>query len=190
MEAAKVILLNGAGSAGKTSLARALQNASREPFLHVRMDAFLDMLPARYLNDPDGFTFASSVEDGRRVVSIRSGPIAQRTMRGMRSAVVAMAATGNPLIVDDVLLGDEKQEYARLLAPFQPLVVGVYCPLDVLEERERQRGDRPIGLARWQYDKVHAGMTYDVTVDTGEASPEACARQVMHALAQRILSSN
>ena len=45
MKTAKIILLNGTGSSGKTSLARALQAASRDVFLHVQMDAFLDMLP-------------------------------------------------------------------------------------------------------------------------------------------------
>jgi len=182
MQKAKIILLNGVGSSGKTSLARALQAASGDVFLHVQMDAFLDMLPTRYLDDPDGFTFASSTEDGKDVVSIRSGPVARRAMRGMRHAIVALAVEGNNLIVDEVLLGDEKKEYVRLFAPFQLITVGVHCALQVLEERERQRGDRLVGLARWQFDKVHTGMTYSVTVDTSEATPEECARVVMHAL--------
>jgi chloramphenicol 3-O phosphotransferase len=50
---ARVILLNGVGSAGKSSIARALQDITREPFLHVEMDAFLDMLPASSLETPE-----------------------------------------------------------------------------------------------------------------------------------------
>jgi chloramphenicol 3-O phosphotransferase len=183
MQTTKIILLNGVGSSGKTSLARALQAASKDPFLHVQMDAFIAMLPARYLDDPDGFTFASSTVDGKSIVSIQSGPVAQQAMRGMRHAMVALASAGNNLIVDEVLLGEEKNEYARLFEPFQLITVGVHCPLQVLEERERQRGDRLVGLARWQYDKVHAGMTYSVTVDTSEASPEECAQIIMRTLA-------
>ena len=183
IETAKIILLNGVGSSGKTSLARALQEASKDVFLHVQMDAFLAMLPVRYLNDPDGFTFAPSIKNGKHVVSIHCGPVAQRAMQGMRQAIVALAAEGNNLIVDEVLLGDEKKDYARLFERFQLITVGVQCPLHVLEERERQRGDRLIGLARWQYDKVHAGMAYNVTVDTSEATPKECAQVVMRALA-------
>lgn len=41
-----VILLDGVGSAGKTSIARAFQEVARDPFLHVQMDGFFDMLPA------------------------------------------------------------------------------------------------------------------------------------------------
>ncbi|MBR8348042.1 chloramphenicol phosphotransferase CPT family protein [Burkholderia ambifaria] len=185
MTPTQILLLNGAGSSGKTSLARALQTRLGSAFLHVQMDMFLDMLPARYMNDPAGFTFSSFVEDGKDVVSIQSGPIARRAMEGMRHAIVALANQGNNLIVDEVLLGDEKAEYARLLAPFKVSMVGVHCPLDVLEERERQRGDRLIGLARWQYDKVHANVAYDVMVDTSKATPEECALLVIHALALR-----
>lgn len=183
MKTTRIILLNGVGSSGKTSLAHALQALLDSPFLHVQMDAFLGMLPARYLNDAAGFTFSSFVEDGRSVVSISSGPVARRAMEGMRHAIVALAEQGNNLIVDEVLLGDEKAEYARLLAPFTVNMVGVHCPLQVLEERERQRGDRLVGLARWQYDRAHAGVTYDVSVDTSTATPEACARKVARTLA-------
>jgi chloramphenicol 3-O phosphotransferase len=182
MKTARIILLNGVGSSGKTSLARALQTLLDDAFLHVQMDSFLAMLPARYLNDPAGFTFAADVEDGRPVASIHSGPVARRAMDGMRRAVVAMAHAGNDLIVDEVLLGDEKADYARLLAPFRVLAVGVHCPLAVLEERERQRGDRLPGLARWQFEKVHAGMSYDLTLDTSRITPEDGARRIAQAL--------
>lgn len=79
-------------------------------------------------------------------------------------------------------MSTKKKEYARLFAPFQLITVGVHCALQVLEERERQPGDRLIGLARWQYDKVHTGMTYSVTVDTDQAKPDECAQIAMRAL--------
>jgi chloramphenicol 3-O phosphotransferase len=45
---ARIVLLNGVGSVGKSSIAKALQAITSEPFLHVQMDAFLDMLPEAY----------------------------------------------------------------------------------------------------------------------------------------------
>jgi chloramphenicol 3-O phosphotransferase len=54
---ARIIILNGVGSVGKSSIARALQKITAQPFLHVAMDAFLDMLPASYMDHPDGFLF-------------------------------------------------------------------------------------------------------------------------------------
>lgn len=175
---ARIILLNGVGSAGKSSIAKALQGITREPFLHFAMDAFIDMLPPAYCDHPDGMVFETIEQDGKPAIVITSGPVAERTFRGMRHAVVAMAAQGNNLIVDDVLIGEEKADYARLLAPFDLMTVGVTCPLDILEARERARGDRLIGLARWQYDRVHAGMAYDLTLDSSAATPIALAETI------------
>jgi chloramphenicol 3-O phosphotransferase len=172
---ATVILLNGVGSAGKSSIAKALQTITAEPFLHVAMDAFLDMMPERYWDHPDGVTFETVQQDGKPSVIIHSGSVAERIMRGMRRSVAAMAHEGNNLIVDDVLLENEMAEYAALLADVTLHAVGVFAPLDVLEARERERGDRLIGLARWQYDRVHQGQRYALELDTSSASPAECA---------------
>jgi chloramphenicol 3-O phosphotransferase len=174
---ARIVLLNGVGSVGKSSIARALQAIAREPFLHVKMDAFIEMLPEAYHAHPDGFTFETVQEDGKPSVVIRTGSVGERCLRGMRHAVVAMAAQGNDLIVDDVLL-DGTVGYAELLAPFRLFRVGVFAPLDVLEARERQRGDRLIGLARWQYDRVHKDAVYDLEIDASAATPAECARLI------------
>ena len=175
---ARIVLLNGVGSAGKGSIAKALQMVTTEPFLHVEMDAFLDMLPEASWGQPDGITFETVQEDGKGKPSvvITAGPLAERMLRGMRHAVAAIAAQGNNLIVDEVLLEAQKRrEYEELLGAFEVFHVGVFAPLDVLEARERQRGDRMIGLARWQYGRVHKGMTYDLEVDTSRATALECA---------------
>jgi chloramphenicol 3-O phosphotransferase len=171
----KIILLNGVGSVGKTSIAKALQTITTETFLHVAMDAFMDMMPAASFEHPDGVTFETIEEDGKPSVVIRSGPVAERVFRGMRHAVAAMAAEGNNMILDEVLLGEEKREYPALLAGFELHLIGVFAPLEVLEARERERGDRMIGLARWQYERVHKGITYELEIDTSSATPLECA---------------
>lgn len=173
-----IILLNGVGSAGKGSIARALQEITREPYLHVQMDAFIEMLPASLMEHQDGISFAAVDGAERPTVAIRTGPAARRLLTGMHGAIAAMAAAGNNLIVDDVMLNDRIDEYRRLLSGFRLHVVGVFASLDVLEARERQRGDRTIGLARWQFDRVHGGIDYDLRLDTDKATPQECARRV------------
>jgi chloramphenicol 3-O phosphotransferase len=178
----RIIFLNGVGSAGKSSIARALQDITATPYLHVAMDSFLDMLPARYWeNHADGFSFTPVEGHGGIALQINTGEVAARALRGMRRAVAALAAQGNNLIVEDVMLDDTWPDYQALLAPFDVSLVGVFAPLAVLEERERQRGDRMIGLARWQYDRVHQGMKYDLTIDTSTATPDACAQKIKEA---------
>ncbi|MER8742967.1 chloramphenicol phosphotransferase [Mesorhizobium sp. M1004] len=175
---AKIVLLNGVGSAGKSSIARALQTIATEPFLHVQMDAFIDMLPPALQDHADGFSFETVLEDGRPSVVIRSGPVGARTMRGMRHAIAAMAGQGNNLIVDDVIFDEEIAEYVELLSSFDLHLVGVMAPLEVLEAREAARADRLPGLARWQYGRVHNGIDYDLEVDTSRLTPLECARRI------------
>jgi len=175
---ARIVLLNGVGSAGKGSIAKALQRITAAPFLHVEMDAFLAMLPERCIDHPDGIAFEPVTEGGKNLVKIRTGPVADRTFRGMRHAIAAMAAVGNDLIVDDVITRGQMADYETLLAGFTLHRVGVFASLDVLEARERARGDRMIGLARWQFDRVHRGVTYDLELDTGAATPMQCAELI------------
>jgi chloramphenicol 3-O phosphotransferase len=172
---AQIILLNGVGSSGKSSIAKALQKIADRPFLHVQMDEFCAMLPEALQDHPDGFAFEEISENGKPLVVIKTGPVGARAMRGMRHAIAAMAAQGNNLVVDDVMLDTVPGEYAALLSGFETFFVGVFAPLDVLEVRERQRGDRMIGLARWQYDRVHRGKKYDLEIDTGSLNPQECA---------------
>lgn len=174
---ATIILLNGVGSAGKSSIAKALQDITAEPFLHLSMDVFLEMLPPRYFDHPDGLVFETIQENGHPSVIIHEGEVSRRTLRGMRLSTAAMAEAGNNLIIDDVMIGagEASADYTRLLAPYRLHWVGVHAPLDVLEARERQRADRMPGLARWQLPRVHAGLRYDLELDTGRLSPQDAA---------------
>ena len=113
------------------------------------MDTFLDMLPEKLLTHPDGLFFEEAQNNGKSVIAVRSGPTLERVMRGMRHAVAAMAAQGNNLIVDVVMIRPGiVQEYRDLLQPFDLRLVGLFAPLEVLEARERARGDREVGLAK------------------------------------------
>lgn len=175
----QVIILNGIGSVGKSSTAKALQAITSKPFLHVAMDVFLDMLPEKLLAHRDGLLFEAGEEDGKPIIAIRTGAVLECAMRGMRHAVAAMAAQGNNLIVDEVMIeAGIAQEYRDLLRPFDLLLVGLFAPLDVLEAREHARGDREVGLARWQYGRVHQGIAYDLEIDTAAAEPTDCARLI------------
>lgn len=163
-----VVLLNGPGSAGKSTLARALQD--RHPFLHVAMDGFLDMLPARLQDHPSTFRYLPAPEG----TVIRTGPEGARLMAGFRDR----AAAGSDLIVDDVWLDGEPPDYATLLAPCRVLRVGLFVALEVLEARERARGDRMPGLARAQIAVVHRCVAYDLELD-GTAPPAANAAAIL-----------
>ncbi|HKY95325.1 MAG TPA: chloramphenicol phosphotransferase [Kiloniellales bacterium] len=175
---ATVVLLNGVGSVGKGSVAKALQEVTREPFLHVAMDAFLDMLPPAYWDHDEGLRFVPRSLDGETAIEVTSGAVSERLLAGMRLAVRALAEAGNNVIVDEVAERAAMAEYERLLAPFRLYRVALMAPLAVLEERERARGDRMLGLARWQVAHLHEGQRYDLEVDTSAMTPLQCAEKI------------
>jgi chloramphenicol 3-O phosphotransferase len=176
-----VVIFNGVGSVGKSSIARALQAISRHALLHVQMDAFLDMLPERLQDDPATFHFVNETEASAPSVRIDVGPVGTRLMSGMRAAIAALADAGNSLVVDEVMLGSEVGEYRRLLSGHALYLVGVHAPLEIIEERERARGDRMIGLARWQFDKVHRGIAYDMEISSADETAASCAVRIRDA---------
>ena len=166
-----IIIFNGVGSSGKSSTARALQEIAAIPLLHVAMDSYLDMLPESMFGHPDGLTFRPSRIDSHPVITIEVGMVCRRLLSGMRHAVAAMAEQGNSMIVDDVMLGDEADEYRALLKGHDVRFVRFNVPLEILEARERLRGDREIGLARGQYDLIRLGFGYDLEIDAETSTP-------------------
>lgn len=178
MEKGQIVLLNGVGSAGKGSIAKALQAIARTPLLHVEMDHFLAMMPERYFGHPDGMVLETIEMGGKPAIITHTGSVCDQTLAGMRRAVAAMAETGNHLIVDEVMEADAAADYRAVLAPYRLHMVKVFCPLDVLEAREKARGDREIGLARRQFGRVHKGIDYDFEVDTGAHTPMENAERI------------
>ena len=180
---ARVIVLNGVGSVGKSSTAKALQRLADQAFLHVQGDAFLDMIPLQTWGKPEGIVFRQFEENGFPSIEIEMGIELTRLMDGMRASVAALAKSGNNCIVDDVMLTPSAQQsYVVECRNIQLQFVALHAPLEILEKRERDRGDRVIGLARWQYERVHRGIEYDFEIDTSASDPETIARSIASAL--------
>lgn len=186
---ANVILLNGCSSSGKTTLAEMLQQMLPEPYQYVGLDQFRDGMPARVrgLNAPPGSEGARGLNvvpaelNGEPVTEIHLGDFGESVMAGMRRSVAGLAASGIPVIVDDLLFKRSYlEDYAALLVPQTSWFVGVHCDLDVVNEREVSRIGRFPGTATAHYELVHShGERYDVEVDSSTATPRAMAEQVI-----------
>jgi chloramphenicol 3-O phosphotransferase len=195
-----LIYVNGPSSSGKTTLCRALQAAILEPFLCVGFDDFIFMSARRYYlgadtsaqTGTDDFTaqgvemVTTSPADAPVSVKAIFGPVFRRLIDAMPAAVRALVDGGNRVIFDDVL--HDRQMHDNRRHAFEGIdifTVGVVCDVEVLEERERSRGDRVIGRARGLAEVVHSFSTYDVVVDTGAADADTCVAQILAALSVR-----
>jgi chloramphenicol 3-O phosphotransferase len=196
----QLILVNGPSSAGKTTLCRALQQKILDSYLLVGFDDFIFMTASRYYRgadsghqgERDAFTalgvemITTSAPGDPVSVTAQFGPVFRRLLDSMAPAVRALIDGGNAVIFDHVLHDRAMYEsYRRATAGLDVFTVGVICPLDVLEARERERGDRVLGRARGLAEVVHGFCSYDVTVDTAALSAGACVAVILEALAAR-----
>jgi chloramphenicol 3-O phosphotransferase len=102
--------------------------------------------------------------------------VLRRTRAGFHRAIAGMAQAGNDLVVDHVLSEPWRlQDCLEVLRGLDVVFVGVHCPLEELERRERVRGDRTPGQAAAQFSRVHQHGRYDFECDTGTSSPRECA---------------
>ena len=156
------IVLHGPTSAGKSSLAKALQDGAPVPAFHVALDAFVTMSRRRDMRGPqeEGEAYCLHCEN-------------------LRSTLARLADTRFE-IVADLVLRDEAQlrECLRVLSGRPLYLVGVRAPLDILEERERRREDRAAGMARVQTAHPAFARDYDLVIDTSTCSAEEGAAAI------------
>jgi chloramphenicol 3-O-phosphotransferase/GrpB-like predicted nucleotidyltransferase (UPF0157 family) len=168
-----IIVLNGASSSGKTSIARCLQELLPEPWLTLGVDDLIAAMPSSAPGREPTITFAPGG-------AVHVGPGFRQLEDAWVQGVAAMARAGAGVIVDDVFLGGGTSQ-ARLrsgLSGLDVLWVGVRCDAAVAAAREAVRSDRVPGMAVSQAEVVHRGTVYDVEVDTTVTSALACAQVV------------
>ncbi|NUS69246.1 MAG: chloramphenicol phosphotransferase [Ensifer adhaerens] len=162
MQHGRIIFLNGTSSAGKSTLAKALREILPEPFCYYASDQLADA----------GFrVLRRGMHHGMR------GERA-RFFDGFHRSIAAFAEAGNDLIVEHIV---EEKSWAEDLrtrtAHLDIFWVGVHAPIEDLERRERERGDRTVGEARFHL-KTHDYCTYDLEVDTRDPADQVAARIV------------
>jgi len=165
------MFLNGASSSGKSSLAKALQEALPEPFLHVSSDHLIGsgMLPVR--RDNNG-PFAWQIQ------------MRPRFFAGFHRCLPALAAAGNDLIVEHIIeFPAWRTDLARLLDGLDVFLIGVRCDLAEIDRRERARGDRRPGEGRShvETDLFHTFGPYDLDIDTTHGITSALTAHVLGA---------
>lgn len=162
----KIIILNGASSAGKTSLAKAFQEISPIPFFLLSADMFIASA---------GIPKHSLIHTWEN----DSLPL----IKTFHTAIGAVAQTGTHLIIDHVV--GEKSEWIQDLISRLPLdsyfFVKVHCTKDTLIERETQRKDRPADTqhALRQAETIHRHISYSIEIDTTNLTPRQAAEKLL-----------
>jgi len=164
----KIIVLNGASSTGKTTLAYELQTKLGEIYYRLSLDDFMKMVDRQKMHD-DFF--------------IRLGEI----ITTMHHVIKLFSDRGLNVIVDHVLLETPEEKFSTpeivtLLNDYPVMFVRVDCDLPELERRERERGDRQIGQSKWQVEHMHSYDMYDLRINTFKQDIDECVQQIKNLL--------
>ena len=155
------MLLNGSPSAGKSTLAAAVQRVAERPIFHRSLDHFLSGLPS----------------DWRE----RDRSLFEKVMTGYVYSLAALVGAGCDVVAEAVIIPERLALYRAALADVPVLLVGVRCALPVAKAREEARTDRThLELDVPWFETVHH-VPYDAEVDTTEDPlPELLAAQIAH----------
>lgn len=156
------IVLHGTTSAGKTSIAKALQASAPVPAFHISLDAFVTM--------SNRLDMRSDAERAQ-AYGIHCD--------NLRATLARIAQTQFDIVLDLVLRDAAEIDACLHVLRGRPTwLVRVWAPLDVLEARERSRDDRAPGMARDQVDHPAYRRAYDLEIDTSRCTPEEGAAAV------------
>jgi chloramphenicol 3-O phosphotransferase len=119
-------------------------------------------------------------KDNNNVIPLFIGDQGDKVAYGMNSAIFAYAQNGNNVIVDYIAY---KKEWLDDLRKKKPENINIYyikvnIPLEILEQREKNRGTSPVGHARSHYDIIDWDISYDLEIDSGTESPEQIAEKI------------
>ena len=149
----RLLLLNGPSSAGKSTIAGELQKKLRlynaDPVI-ISIDDYMKIGTDEEIWEDDVF----------------------EVMPDMCRDITPALQQGKWVIVDHVITSERIfRQLQESLYPDPLFLVQVTCPLEILRQREQERGDRCPGSAESSAAYLYPKEGYDMTVDTGRMSP-------------------
>lgn len=181
----RIVILNGTPRAGKSSIAKAVQDTIAGKWLNLGVDAQNRTLPETLL---PGIGLRPGGERPDLEAMIPDLYFA------LYDAIAAHARLGFDVVADFGHHDSYSRPLgilpacARRMAGLDVLFVGVRCPIDEIMRRRNADPEGYLGgdtvpppVQRWQ-DAVHVPGIYDLEVDTGTMTPEACVPLIAEAL--------
>jgi chloramphenicol 3-O phosphotransferase len=182
----RIVILNGAPRSGKSSIAKAIRELGSGAWVNLGVDDSMSQLP-------DTLRPGIGLRPGGDRPDLEESVVALYS--GLWESVAAHARQGVDVVVD-VGLHESfsepraiRRDAARRLAGMSVLFVGVRCPLETIWERRARswgqsesEGMLREAVQRWQVE-VHAGLVYDLEIDTAVLTPEQSADFVLRRIA-------
>lgn len=161
-----IFYINGASSAGKSTLARWIQVHHQAPLFYYSIDTLLETMP------PDELAMLRKSSKTQRINW-------DHLWAGYFRSAAALADAGLDVILDCPLYDVRARLFKEHVAPLRPLTVLLDCPVEELKRREVVRGDRWVGLAEYQAPRVISAIEHDLKFDSSATAVEDMGRAIL-----------
>lgn len=179
-----IIMLMGVSSSGKTSIAKEIQNQASDNYLIVGFDHAVESLDKKYWpggsHEKEGFYYEQIKTNDGEFPELRHGAVGAKFLQEMMRDIIALANSGNNLIVDFVMSDDENNMLINSCKDSTIIQIGIKPPLEEVIKREMARGDRKVGIAEAAYEAFYQGKKFDIVIDSKELSPSIAAAQILN----------
>lgn len=164
MEKGRIVFLNGVTSAGKTSIAEAIQERDEMFFYVVSNDLFQKMIGGKHLRENYWKYLGEAI-------------------LMMYHTAKMLSDMGKNVLIDGMLIEIEgiTPHYQQMLEIFKdnPFdLIEVYCPLELCRKRNTIRGDRYEKQSDEQSELMAKNIKYTFRVDTALNSSAECADMI------------
>ena len=172
-----LVVLNGASSAGKTTIANALMTLLDEQSIYTGFDHILERVQPF---GPDKLNFLNRLMRMFRVMRFQLTDGRLKLFKQLHREVLSHYQMGKNVVVDTALMDPRVLiDAAECFGPVGGLFVGVKPPLAVSENWEAARMDRSAGQVSKHYELIHAHGIYDLVLDPSQMTPPQCAFAIL-----------
>lgn len=197
MDTGKIVILNGAPRAGKSSIAAAIQESFEGVWMNLGADAYILGITPPKLRPGLGLRPGGEAP--------RLEPLIPVFYAALYESIAAHSRLGLNVVTDvghhDSYTKPLKilPDCARRLAGLPVLFVGVRCPIEEIMRRgnagqpdratryETSTPDDPVPATMMRFQEaVHVPGIYDLEVDTSVLSPTECAERINVALEEGV----
>lgn len=163
MEKGKIVFLSGLTSTGKTSICRELEKRKQYSYFILGFDLFEETIPEW------------SYTDERYAKAIIA----------MYHAAKSFSDQGQDVIIDGLIMNflGLDHHYSLLKEIFEgyPLIIiDIHCDMDILRQRNIERGDRRENQSEMQSLCVDKDVKYDYHIDSGIHNIKECTDMLIH----------
>lgn len=183
----KVIILDGSPSVGKSTIAEEIQEIADTPYYYLSVDDFVKKLPLRWMQFTDdlenieGIGFQPTTDsEGNPEIRFKAGPLGEKLILGYINAIAGFAQAGNCIVADAIITDPKWLEWlSDQLSEFPTFLIGLWAPLEVLEQREKTRFE-PQGTTRGRFKEVYSlEKPYDLQIDTSRTTAKEAAVKIL-----------